>query len=169
MPYIDKVEFERQLPSTLLIKVKDADEYAAYCINERYYTVSKSGWVLNVSESPPENLFLITGANAECEVGNAIVFSDETQQSLINSIADEIKKEEILLNSVDISNPVQITVNVESRFEVLIGTSNFLEEKIKHLGTMIESIEQSKQGKINLSIWTTDKPQATFKAQTDEN
>ncbi len=168
LPYIDSVEFKRQLPSTLTIKVKDADEYAAYSINERYYTVSKKGWVLKVSESPPENLFLITGAKAECSVGSEIVFTDTSQQDLVNSIADAVKKEDIKLDSIDITNPVQITVNVESRFEVFIGTSNSLHEKIRHLGSMIENIEPSKKGKINLSIWTNDNPQATFKEQKDE-
>lgn len=168
LPYIDTVKFERQLPSTLLIKVKEAEEYATYAINDRYYTVSQSGWVLSVGDSPPENLFLVIGAKAECDVGSEIVFEDSEQQNLASSISDALKKENITLNSIDITSSVQITVNVESRFEVFIGTTNFLEEKIRHLGSMIENIDSSKSGKINLSIWTNENPQATFKAENTE-
>lgn len=168
LPYIDEVKIKRELPSTLIITVKDAEEYACYNVGGAYYTVSESGWVLNVGDSPPEKLFVINGADVKCKVGVEAVFNDTGQKELIDRIADAIEKEDIALDSIDVTDVLQITVKVDSRFEVLFGTSNSLEEKIRHLGGMLENIDASKSGKINLSMWTDSNPQGTFKAATEE-
>ena len=63
---------------------------------------------------------------------------------------------------------LELKVKVENRFEVLLGTQNNLEEKVKHLGGMIREIDPEKQGKINLSMWTLDNPQGTFTQEVAE-
>jgi cell division septal protein FtsQ len=75
LPYIESVEFKRTLPDSLMITVKDADEYACYYDGKAYYTVSKSGWVLKKEYEPPDNIFTVKGAKVECKVGASIIFS----------------------------------------------------------------------------------------------
>ncbi len=168
LPYIESVEFKRVLPSTLEIKVSDAEEFAAYYAEKKYYTVSESGWVLAESEKKPKKIFVVKGADAVCEVGAEIVFNDTSHKQLIARINDNISKNGLTLNTVNIKDPLQISVKVENRFEVLIGTENFLEEKIKHLGGMIKNIDKEKSGKINLSMWENNNPQGTFKPENSE-
>ncbi len=168
LPYIESVKLKRKLMGDIKIFVKDADEYAVILNNGNYYTVSKSGWVLEKSEEPAENIFEILGADTECKVGAEIIYKNAEQKELINRITESLKVEKININFVDISDSLNLQVGVENRFTVLIGSSNNIEEKIKHLRGMIEKISPEKQGKINLSMWTVDNTTATFVEKNDK-
>ena len=167
LPYIETVELERQLPGSLKIKVTDADEYACVLSENKYYTVSKSGWVLKVSNAAVDNIFEIRGADVKCEVGSQLVFKREEDSELIDRISAAFKQNGIAINFIDISNEVDILIGADGRFTVSLGTSNYTEEKIKHLAGMIEKIPSESEGKINLSMWTTDNTSATFIKKTD--
>lgn len=162
LPYVETVDFDRELPGTLKIKVKDASEYACYFIDDEYYTVSRENWVLEKNDSPPENIFVVTGSKALCNVGSQVKFSDEETKVLMEELIASLSTEKIDINSVDLSNKVEITLKVDSRFTVNLGTSNNITEKIKHLRAMISKISPEKQGKINLSMWSETNTKGTF-------
>lgn len=163
LPYVESVKLERQIPDTLKIIVTDAEEFACYLVGNKYYLVSESGWVLAETAALPEQIMTVTGLNADCKVGSEAIFKDETQNELISRITELCDGEDILINALDISNTVSVKLSVEDRFEVEIGNVNNIEEKIKHLGGMIEEIQEDQGGYINLSMWTEENTQGTFK------
>lgn len=162
LPYIDGVVFERALPGTLKITVTDAEEYACLCVGGRYYTVSQSGWVLKENSETPENLFSVFGLKVECKVGSAVVVEAEDDSELVERIVTALKQSKLNINFVDITENVSLSIKVEGRFEVNLGTANNIEEKVKHLAAMIESIGPEKSGLINLSMWTSNNTKGTF-------
>lgn len=168
LPYIEDIEFERELPGSLTVKVKDAGEYACYFDGKSYYTVSNNGWVLKKEFEAAQNVFTVYGAKVKCKVGTALEFSDENTKELTEKIIMALSSEELLINRIDITDTVTITVNVEDRFEVNLGTANYITEKVKHLASMIDNIAPEKSGKINLSMWTNANTQGTFVEQINE-
>lgn len=168
LPYVESVQINRELSGTLNITVKDAKEFACYNIGGRYFTVSESGWVLKENEAPPENLVEIKINDAKCSVGSGISFEDETAKSLIDEIVACLKEEEIVINSVDITDKINIRLYVDNRFEVELGTNENIDRKIMHLSGMIENIPSEKSGKINLSMWTSTNTQGTFTEKKDK-
>ncbi len=168
LPYIESVKFKRTLPGNLSITVKDAEEYACYFDGKAYYTVSESGWVLKKEYENPENIFTIKGAKAECKVGSAVVFKDEEIRELIEKLIATLKEQKLSINTVDVSDKLSITLRIEGRFNVDLGTANYVSEKIKHLASMVENISAEKAGKINLSMWTNTNTQGTFVQETNE-
>lgn len=162
LPYIESVKFERSLPGTLKLKVTDADEY--YCIlnEEKYYTVSLSGWVLSESDTANENIYEIRGAKVKCAVGTQLEFADTEDNRLIEIISKSLKENDIKIDYIDITDDINLTVGAEGRFTVNFGTSNNIEEKAKHLAGMIKEIPEKSGGKINLSMWTPSNTSATF-------
>lgn len=169
LPYIDSITFERKLPGSLNIKVKDASEYACYLVKGKYYTVSKEGWVLNSSAKASENIFVIKGCKAVCKVGNQIEYPDEETSLLVEEMISVLNIEEIKINSIDITDKFALQLKVEDRFTVELGTSSNLSEKIKHLNAMIDEIPPEEKGKINLSMWSTANTKGTFVKETAEN
>lgn len=165
LPYIDSVTFKRQLPDTLEIKVKDAEEFASYKVGKKYFTVSKSGWVMKESTEPHEKIFTVNAKGIKCKVGTQIKFEDAAQKELIDSISTSLTDEKLNYNLIDVTNPVLLTVKVDGRFTVNLGTSNNIVEKIRHLSGMIAEIPKEKQGEINLSMWTSDNTRGTFVAK----
>lgn len=169
LPYIESLEIERTLPGTINLKVKDAEEFACYNIKGRLYTVSSSGWVLKENVERPENLVEIITKDAKCKVGNEIVFKDDRPLQIINEVLSAIDKEKLKLDMIDVTEKISIKINVEERFQVLLGTSNNISEKIRHLAGMIEYIAPEKEGNINLSMWTSSNTEGTFTEKKPEN
>lgn len=165
LPYVDNIEFERTLPDSLNIKVKDAQEFACYKIGKAYYTVSENGWVLKKDTEKNDKLITVLAKGVKCKVGSEITFEDENQKLLVETISQALKGQNINVDIIDVTNNVELSAKVENRFEVNFGTSNDLLEKIRHLSGMIKEIPEGKGGKINLSMWTSDNTRGTFVAE----
>ncbi|MBR6533334.1 MAG: FtsQ-type POTRA domain-containing protein [Clostridia bacterium] len=166
LPFIETVEFERSLPDTLNLKVTDAKEYACYIVGDKYYTVSKDGWTLNSYTEKPQNVILIVTDKVKCKVGNAIQFENDNSHSEVQNLIELLSKYDIDVDNVDITDSVNLKAKIEGRFIVNFGTQVDLEQKIKHLDSMIKEIDQNDTGKINLSMWNSQNTQGTF-VQTD--
>ena len=162
LPYVEKIKIKRRLPDTVNISVSDAKEFACFPIDGEYFTVSRSKRVLNKYAECPEGLFIVRTDNAICVPGEELKFSNIKTEKNIYTIIEELLKHEININEVDITNPLSLTVKVENRFIVDFGTSGSLEKKIAHLSGMIKNIGEGRTGKINLSMWTSDKTEGTF-------
>ncbi len=162
LPYIEKIELMRSLPDTLKIKVTDAKEYSCCLVKGKYYILSKEGWVLSSCKEKPENVFEMRIESAECKVGSRAVFKDEDAYKLCSKIISELENADISIDFIDVTDSVALTANVEGRFSVNFGTSNNLEEKIKHLNGMLDSIAEEESGSINLSMWSSEKKQGTY-------
>ncbi len=165
LPFIESISFKRELPHTLKVTVKDEVEFACYKVEEDYYKVSSSGWVLEKVYEKPDDLIMIAADKVKCKVGSEIVFEDEKQNTLIFNIMDSLKAENIKVSEVDVSDILNIKLSVENRFDVHLGTSNNTNEKIKHLSGMLKELSEDKKGKIDLSMWTKENTKGTFTPQ----
>ena len=168
LPYVEEIELEREIPDSLTIKVTDAGEFACYYDGKNYYTVSHTDWVLKKDYEQPVELFTVYGAKVKCKVGSGIIYNNEEQKNLLDKMIQALNEEKLKINSIDITDNVAISLKIEDRFEVYIGTSNFIPEKIRHLSSMVENISPEKSGKINLSMWSNANSQGTFVEQTNE-
>lgn len=162
LPFIENVEFSRELPDTLNIKVTDAKAY--YCVlrNGEYYNISKAGWVLEKVTEKKNNVFEIKLSDVKCAVGSKIVFEDEKSEEMLKNVILLLEENSLKINYIDITNKITVKVGVEDRFDVNFGTENYLENKVKHLKTMIENLPIGDSGSINLSIWNDQNPEGTF-------
>jgi hypothetical protein len=59
-------------------------------------------------------------------------------------------------NSLDLTEPMEIKVRVENRFNVYLGSSAYLEQKIAHLAGMINQSEKDVVGSIDLSDYSPE-------------
>ncbi len=162
LPYIEAVEIERSLPDTLKLKVSDAKEYACYKYGNKFFTVSKSGWVLNSYEKQPKNITLIISDKVKCKIGSQCEFLDDSLLELCKEITANLKKYNLTVEYVDITDKMAIEAKVSGRFIVNFGSSKDFEPKVKHLVAMMEKIGKNDKGKINLSMWDSKNTQGTF-------
>lgn len=164
LPYVESVKVNRTLPDSITITVKDAVPYACYYSEGMYYTVSKLGYVLEALEEKPDSLFEIRASGIKCSLGKAVTFTSEKTEALIYEIGGYAEEYGLSLDYIDVTDELAITAKAENRFIVNFGTSNFLSNKFAHLTSMIKNIEETKTGKINLSMWTTENTEGTFVA-----
>ncbi|MBQ8203456.1 MAG: FtsQ-type POTRA domain-containing protein [Clostridia bacterium] len=164
LPYIDSVELKREIPDKITIVVKDASEYACFFADDVYYVISKGGRVINAYTEQPENTFLIVGCTAKCKVGQMIEFDGEDNKELVFSIAENLDNKNVFINKINVSDEYNITLTVEGRFNVILGSKINADKKIAQLSSMIESMEKDATGRIDLSIWTEDNRTGSFVA-----
>ena len=169
LPYVEKIEFKRKLPDTLNIVITDADEYACFNVGGSFYTVSKSGWVLEKSSSKPDNIFEIRGVKVSCKVGSQIEYKNAQEKELVDRLLNIFGSNNVKPDFVDVTDALDIKIGAEKRFEIDLGSPNHLEEKIKHFSKMIQKIPEKEEGYINLSMWSPENTTATFVKKTEEN
>lgn len=162
LPFVEKVEFDRSFPDTLKIKVTDAKEYACYKVENKYFTVSKSGWVLKSYNEKPADVMYIVCDKIKCNVGSELSFSDKKTQELSQSVTSALHKYKLLVEYVDVSDKLSISAKVDGRFMVNFGTYKDFEAKVKHLCAMMEEIGENATGKIDLSMWSSQNTQGAF-------
>lgn len=161
LPYVDSIKLKRNLPDALVLTVTDAKEYYCFKISEEYFVVSENGYVLSSTADIPENVFEIAVNGVKCEIGKAVKYENSTEEELVKTLITWLNEKEINIDKIDVSNILNITVDVENKFTVTLGNSEHLEKKIAHLSGMIDSIGD-RSGTINLSMWTPDNSQGSF-------
>lgn len=162
LPYVDEIKIRRALPHTLKIEVTDASPYSFYKSKGKYYIASKKGYILEETKSGSDDLLEIKCSEAVCTVGKMVTVVSEREQKLITELTEKLEEMEIPANSIDVSNPASIKLRVDKRFDVNLGTKDYLLKKLAHLKGMIKSIESDKKGNIDLSMWTPENSQGSF-------
>ena len=162
LPYIEKITVKRSLPATFTIKVTDAEEYVCYLSGDKYYPVSRSGRVLSKTDEKSEGIPEISAGGLTLKVGRKLAFAKEKTENTLNEIFENAEKTEIRVTRVDITDELAITLGVDGRFTVNLGTSNYIDKKFAHLSGMMKNMDASAAGKINLSMWTPSNAEGSF-------
>lgn len=162
LPYVDSIEMERVFPDTIKITARDAKEYACYLYKDNYYAVSENGYVLNCYNEPPENTFIIECEKVTCKIGKPIEFADDVDRQQVENLVKALEDKEIKINGINTTDFYNLTATVDDRFEVNFGSNTDLENKVAHLAGMVEKIEEGRSGKIDVSMWTSNKKEGSF-------
>ncbi|MBQ9965285.1 MAG: FtsQ-type POTRA domain-containing protein [Clostridia bacterium] len=166
LPYIADVKVKRNVNGTLKLNLTDAKEKFCYKTDEGYFSVGEDGFVLNQYTEQPSSLMLVLGVAKELKVGTFAEFDDTAKKEIFDKFLEYGKNTDI--TGIDLTDEYAINISVANRFEVYIGTSNNIKEKLAHLNSMIREIDESKSGKINLSYWSKEKPEGTFVEKKEE-
>ena len=161
LPYVDDVKIKRRLPDKVALIITDAKEYAYFEHEGKYYIVSENGYVLKEQTEAPENVFEIITSGITGNVGEKAVFANQNEEKLINELIVLLEAKGINIDKIDVTSQLEIKLFVEDRFEVILGDSKYLTEKIAHLSGMIAEISD-RGGRIDLSMWTPQKSQGSF-------
>ena len=161
LPYVETVRIKRNFPDSVVITVGDAKEVFAVKSEKEYFTLSESLRVLARYPELPENKVEIKAKDLKLKIGETVDFSSARETELFDLLYNYTKEKGIKLNGIDISNTVHITVFVEDKFEVNLGSDENIKEKINHLSGMVKEIGERK-GRINLEMWSKTDSKGTF-------
>ena len=161
LPYIDSVSLKRNLPDAVALTVTDAKEFACYKTGDTYSIVSEKGYVLSSQPECPENVFEIITSGVSANISEILIYDNAAEEELVKELITILSEKEINIDTIDVTNILDISISIEGKFTVSLGTSDYLSEKIAHLYSMINSIGDRK-GKINLSMWTPNNTQGSF-------
>ncbi len=157
LPFIAEAEVIRKFPSTIVIKTTPAKAVYAIKVKNDYYICDVGYKVLETKKELEKGLILISGAEVnKTKVGNKASFANTKKQDMLVKIFSLLKEKSITVNSVDVTELMEITVRVEDKFDVALGSSAHLNLKIAHLAGMLNEVDEDVRGSIDLSEYTPE-------------
>lgn len=154
LPYIGQVKISKSLPGKLLISVQEDDVAGAAGYNGQYVTLSCEGKVLELSDSVPEGVATIKGLNLTKAVpGETASYETEDEGSLFGQLGEAVEQSGISnVSAIDLSDQYQLTVTIENKFLLKLGTPTYLQRKLTFAQEILKNhLKDSPSGVIDLS------------------
>ena len=143
LPYIEKVEIEKKLPSTIIIKVTEARVAGYVETSEGYSIVSTRGKILEKTKDKPEKMAKLLGIEANGVKLAAYVSDENGALSSARAIYENLGIG--MSSGVTVMN-VEDRINLEfvyrDRITVRLGSETDLEEKIKFVLKILNNPEE---------------------------
>jgi len=163
---IDDCTIKKKFPSTLVINVKKSTPYLIINSQGSYYTLSKSGRVMNISQQVDSfDIVYIYGLELPPEkLGD---FIDLEQDTISNSmkIIEAIHKNKLEKTSkINIKDMTAIKLFYDNRIEIVIGNTRDIDYKLQIANEIIQTkISQQERGVLDVQI----SGKAYFKEDSD--
>ena len=133
-PQISSVEIKRKFPSTLLFKITERKEVAAFCQKEDCYLIDKEGIVFERGGS--EGILKIERENFESEIkpGNRVI-----EKEILDKILDISKKIEFGIEKVSILSEDNLHFKTSQGFEIFIDPQKDIDWQLTKLKVALEN------------------------------
>lgn len=156
LPFAGNIEVKRQLPSTLVIHVKERHEEFSMSVGDEVYLLSGDLLVLGRvggSEILSGVASLQAGAVERCLVGEKVVFFDTRTSDNFEELYRCLSAYNMMpdIVSIDMTSRFDIQINYANRFSVYLGDIDSMEMKIRFLVGVLEQLRSTDSGKIYLS------------------
>lgn len=155
LPYIGNVKVQRRYPSTLRLVVEDTSAVYALDAGGGYTILNDEYKVLGITEKIPLGAAKIVGVSVEnSEIGTTIEFTDEAYKSRIDTIREKCENAGITdITKINVENIANVSVIVDGRFTLILGTLTQLEEKLSMASKTIESeLENNPDARIIIDV-----------------
>lgn len=152
-PYVQDVEIIKKLPNSVEIhlNLEVPDFFIEY--NEEYFLISKSGKVLEKSESEFTVFLRVNGLNLyNLAESNVIKYKNNEDELLLRQIkecAEKIFERDIY--SIDISDMTKINCNYKDKINIIIGDTNEINYKLLTAKEIIDNkLEEKTKGNLDV-------------------
>ncbi len=156
-PYIEEVNIDKKLPSTLVLKVVERAPAFIITNGERYAYLSSQGYILEIVDQDPLTLPQLIGLKEVIEtmtVGNRLGEEDLKQLNKILNVYESAKRYEIaeLITAIDVSNDENFTLVMEHEGKkVYLGDCSDLNTRMLELQVILRR-EQGHRGEVFLNV-----------------
>ncbi len=149
---VDDVKIKRKFPSELTIEIVPSESAAQLKNGDEYIVISRNGKILEDKlTAPKSDLQIIEGYDPVSVKPNTIVKSkDDKKDTILKEFLTEIEKLDFKgIDSIDISDRLNIKFKYQNRIDVELGSSQDLEYKINFVYlTIKEKVTDEFKGKI---------------------
>ena len=166
LPYIESAEVTRKFPSSIIIKTKSAKAEYCFAIKSTFYICDKNYKVLEIKKKQDKKLILISGADIKnAKAGQTVTFADSKKKEAIGKIFSALKEKSIKLNSVDVTEIMDIQFRVENRMNVDLGSMAHFDGKISQLSEIVKNSEKDVQTTLNLDDYDPENPKSVLEKE----
>lgn len=143
-PYLKVVGVERELPRTIHITIVEREEAAAIAVQDYHVIIDVEGHVLSISTgSDISNLLRITGiSQMGFQVNQPLDTGSNMQIQALMLILQQIEAFNLRADivSIDLTNPLRLSMQTKEGIAVLLGQSDNMEKKMYWLRETLPSL-----------------------------
>lgn len=161
LPFVDYASIERKMPSTVIITVEEAKAVAYLSWQGQSWMITTSGKLLgSTDEATAASLIRVTGfepvSPAVGETAQAAE-GDELKLSYLRDILTTLELSGLLgdVQSIDMSAPVNPSLDYLGRFTVRLGEDRELDYKLRMLLATVQQLGADETGIIDVSDGST--------------
>lgn len=164
MNNIDAVQIERKFPSTLVINVTDAVPTYYAADGNSYTVISEGNRILDTGMAKEQvtSYIRLEGLDVSgLQKGDFIEEKDDNKLELLQKIKQAAAQNELTnITAINLTNDVELSIEIENRLTVRLGNSTELSYKINFAKNIIDTklekddigvVDASKAGKIYFS------------------
>lgn len=156
MPYIKSVEVRRKLPNKIIIEIQESHAAACMANAGGYVIIDEDGKVLEIVQEAPSGCMQIVGCELkEFKLGQKIKVDSDEKFDIIILCIDEFEKNALsgAVNTLDITNTVDIKFTYENRLTVFCGEAENLYRKLLTFNEIaFNQLSPNARGEIDLRI-----------------
>ncbi|MCH3971538.1 MAG: FtsQ-type POTRA domain-containing protein [Oscillospiraceae bacterium] len=167
-PYLTEVAVSRQLPSKVIIQVKEGKPSGAVLWNGKYILMDKNGRVMVISDSVPSNVPVIKGLTVQsAELGSVVSFADNQRSSIYRQVTQAIVDTGFSgTTAIDVSDIYNISVACTTKnsriLTIKLGNSTYLQKKFRFAKATIDQHLSGEQGTFDVSSVSKEKSVTWF-------
>ena len=165
LAYIGSVDLKKKFPDTVIITPKETK--ADICIKDgkEYYIFDKNYKLLGTAKKANKKLTCINGLKLnKYKIGKTASFKSDEVFQHTKTIQKALAKTKLKINYIDLKNNSDVTVYLDKRFKIRLGTFNDLKEKLDFTVKMLDGINKKNakdEGTLNLTYFS-DKKEGYF-------
>ena len=153
LPYVSEVQVIRELPSTVTIKVVEAEPSCRYLVGEnRWALLSEDLRVMEITSVEPETTPVLSGITLDVpEEGETAKADSEISEKILLDLLTILKENDIInINSIAFTSPISVNMRLEGRVTAKLGGDSDLDYKVRMVKTWINGSLPS------VGEWTVD-------------
>lgn len=157
-PYINTVEIKKKLPNVLKVDIVENKGTLFAELGDDVFILSSEGRVLEITDDPfydgAERCKLLTKEIKRCVCGEDVVFDKEEKLSALVEVMSVLDKYSLTekFTDIDTTDRFNIKLTYDGRFEIIFGSFEKADAKIKLFAEMMNSkIWQDSTGIIDIS------------------
>lgn len=160
MPYIESAEITRTLPSKIGIHITEAVPVGLVEYQGSYVVTSSSGKVLELVDTPLEDLPIIKGMEIRsADVGSQMEYEDASVKDILENITEAITLTGMMdIKEIDLTVPTNPKLNYQNRITIKLGQPIDLIVKLRNAMAALQPkyIEEYEKGTLDLSLTAED-------------
>lgn len=161
LPYISGISLERELPSTLTVKVQETSEEMCFYSSGIFYTANSDGKILSEVTAQPEGLSVISaGEGFNFVKGEKYNCTDVKKAELLQKLLDFSKSGKYNVTLINVSDIYRSYIIIDNSLLIEFGSSSYLEQKLDFLPKMLEHMHNDEHNVADLGSWTPDNDEA---------
>ena len=153
LPYLETIKVRRRLPGTVVFIVTPAGENFYFEKDGQYIILSNGLKGLRTDSAEPQNLCHIYAQGLSAAAGQPLGADDASTLSLFKTLLNQLNANGLAgFTKIDLTNPLEITLEYQGRITVKLGTGAQLDYKLSMVkAALTEKLSEQDKGILDAS------------------